>query len=300
MQRCFGMSFTELFIIKSRVSKNKRLGKSDLNTLQDTDALHSHYSKWGWKHSCISLSNREKIQGKTVMSECIIKTQSWDDGAQCERLAQSLDVIEVPCVVLQSLALYALASHFTSSANSKMYHYQSPATHYLAGCHCQLCWQKNNYLVAILWPLGKCLHLYLLYLPISGVYMHKVHAEYAQMCLDACVCLCFKACLQVVVCPHVTMNSSLCVRGVREKSPSQCMTLSNWLCIKLMTTKTFSGLKSIYTPTEDSLMSALKSTTTNSPWRKSLAHRGCSGCLSLGVFVWVCVRMCACVLTIRV
>lgn len=38
------------------------------------------------------------------MSGCNIETQSWDDDAQYERLAQSLNVIEVPCVVLPTLA----------------------------------------------------------------------------------------------------------------------------------------------------------------------------------------------------
>ena len=39
------------------------------------------------------------------MSGCIIETQSWNDDAQYERAAQSLNVIEVPCVVFQTLAL---------------------------------------------------------------------------------------------------------------------------------------------------------------------------------------------------
>lgn len=34
------------------------------------------------------------------MSGCNVEAQSWDDDALCERLAQSLNVIEVPCVVL--------------------------------------------------------------------------------------------------------------------------------------------------------------------------------------------------------
>ncbi len=37
------------------------------------------------------------------MSGCIIETQSWHDDAQYERLAQSLNVIEVARVVLQTL-----------------------------------------------------------------------------------------------------------------------------------------------------------------------------------------------------
>ena len=112
-------------------------------------------------------------------------------------------------------------------------------------------------------------------------------------CARLCVCVCVCVCSSVFVCE----------RGVREKSLSQCMTLSNRLGIKLTTTKTFPALKPIYTPIQASLMSALKSTT-NSPWRKSLAHRGCSGCLSpcvcvrmcahagaACVYVWICVRM---------
>ncbi len=115
-------------------------------------------------------------------------------------------------------------------------------------------------------------------------------------CLEAreqvVACLCVTMYSPLFVCVHVFLR----VRGVREKSLSQCMTLSNRLGIKLMTTKTFSALKPIYTPIQASLMSALKSTT-NSPWRKSLAHRGCSGCLSLCVCVCVCVCVfvCACV-----
>lgn len=74
-------------------------------------------------------------------------------------------------------------------------------------------------------------------------------------------------------------------RRVEEKLLSQCMTLSNWLGIKLLTTKTFAALKPIFKLVRASLMSALKSTT-NSPWRKSRAHRGRSGCLT------VCERVC--------
>lgn len=127
-----------------------------------------------------------------------------------------------------------------------------------------------------------------------------VHGEYAQMCLDAHVrrwlsSSVYPCTLFYCVCGHVFL--CVCVSetewwGVREKSLSQCMTLSNRLGIKLMTTKTFAALKPIYTPIQASLMSALKSTT-NSPWRKSLAHRGCSGCLSLCVYV--CARVGACV-----
>lgn len=77
-------------------------------------------------------------------------------------------------------------------------------------------------------------------------------------------------------------------KRVQEKLVSQWMTLSNQLGIKLMTTKTFPALKPIYTLVWVSLMSALKSTT-NSPRRKSRAHRGCSGCLILCVLAGVCV-----------
>lgn len=72
---------------------------------------------------------------------------------------------------------------------------------------------------------------------------------------------------------------------------SQWMTLSNRLGIKLMTTKTFPALKPIYTLALVSLMSALKSTT-NSPRRKSRAHRGCSGCLILCVRIQVPTHAC--------
>lgn len=56
--------------------------------------------------------------------------------------------------------------------------------------------------------------------------------------------------------------------------------------------KTFPALKPIYALIQASLKSALKSTT-NLPWRKSLAHWGCSGCLRLCFSAWVCacVRM---------
>lgn len=108
-----------------------------------------------------------------------------------------------------------------------------------------------------------------------------------------------KARLSASVCPCTLLGVLLCVKGVREKSLSQCMTLSNRLGIKLTTTKTFPAPKPIYTPIQASLMSALKSTT-NSPRRKSLAHRGCSGCLSPRACACacargLCVRMRACV-----
>lgn len=114
------------------------------------------------------------------------------------------------------------------------------------------------------------------------------------MCLDARVLFApamfffLKAWLPAPVCPCSLLCVLLCVKGVREKSLSQCMTLSNRLGIKLTTTKTFPAPKPIYTPIQASLMSALKSTT-NSPRRKSLAHRGCSGCLSPRAHVYVCV-----------
>lgn len=50
-------------------------------------------------------SQRKYIQSSIVMSRCNLESQTWDDDAQYERLAQSLNVIEVPCVVLQTLAL---------------------------------------------------------------------------------------------------------------------------------------------------------------------------------------------------
>lgn len=140
----------------------------------------------------------------------------------------------------------------------------------------------------MLWLFGKYLALY-----ISGVCMWTCACwiYYTQMCLDACVHLHIwkRSWLSSVYpCTLLRAHVFLCVRWVREKSLSQCMTLSNRLGIKLMTTKTFPALKPIYTLMQASLMSALKSTT-NSPWRKSLAHRECSGCFSL------CVCVCACV-----
>lgn len=126
------------------------------------------------------------------------------------------------------------------------------------------------------------------------------------MCAGCCrllnIHILFSLCVYMFVCMRVRE------RGVTEKSLSQCMTLSNRLGIKLMTRKTFSTPKPIYTTIQASLMSALKSTT-NSPWRKSLAHRECSGCLSVGAYacarLGICKNLCTyvyiysmCVLTI--
>ncbi|CAB1455445.1 unnamed protein product [Pleuronectes platessa] len=48
----------------------------------------------------VGLSPREKHTGNS--SGCVTGTQSRDDDAQCERAAQSLNVIEVACVLLQT------------------------------------------------------------------------------------------------------------------------------------------------------------------------------------------------------
>lgn len=130
----------------------------------------------------------------------------------------------------------------------------------------------------------------------SCVHLHKLYSVWkpASRLLSASVYLCT---LLMFLCVLERQTERERVvgreRGVREKSPSQCMTLCNRLGIKLMTTKTFSALKPIYTPIQASLMLALKSTT-NSPWRKSLAHGGCSGRLRLCVCVCACERRFIC------
>lgn len=158
---------------------------------------------------------------------------------------------------------------------------------------------ESNYLAVISRLLGKCYHLYLIFIFLACC-LRNIYSDV----LDASVLFApavffLKARLSASVCPFTLLGVLLCVKGVREKSLSQCMTLSNRLGIKLTTTKTFPAPKPIYTPIQASLMSALKSTT-NSPRRKSLAHRGCSGCLSpraraCACARGLCVRMRACV-----
>jgi len=158
----------------------------------------------------------------------------------------------------------------------------------------------------MLWLFGKCDNLCLIFTlqacvcvcvspccTCSNVYGFSTYLL-CSISKPACRRLLFSVCVHVFSCVCVCEREKKSERGVRVKSLSQCMTLSNWLGITLMTTKTFSALKPIYTPIQAALMSALKSTT-NSPWRKSLAHRGCSGCLILCVCVYACARVGACV-----
>ena len=167
---------------------------------------------------------------------------------------------------------------------------------------------ESNYLAAISRLLGKCSHLYLIFIFLACCLRNIYSNVFGRARFICAGCVFFlKARLSASVCPcTLSLSVLLCVKGVREKSLSQCMTLSNRLGIKLTTTKTFPAPKPIYTPIQASLMSALKSTT-NSPRRKSLAHRGCSGCLSLRAlacvymrtrvgYVWECVHVCSCAL----
>lgn len=131
------------------------------------------------------------------------------------------------------------------------------------------------------------------------VYLHTVHTVIVLYCI-VFECLCAGACLPLyihiffAVC--VCMFSCVCVREREREGLLRSHWVNAWPCLTDWVSnswqgKLFSALKPIYTTIQASLMSALKSTT-NSPWRKSLAHRGCSGCLNVRVYVRALLGMC--------
>ena len=104
--------------------------------------------------------------------------------------------------------------HFTSTV--KMYHNQSPATHYLAGHQCQYCSRKDNYLAVLLWLFGACPNLYLLYCRLLYSFISNVlgFCDIKPVCMLLSACCCLHVLISVVCVCY--MFSCVCVRKERE------------------------------------------------------------------------------------